>query len=127
MENGKEPATAKPDDKTSIDKFVDDMLSDAIELRAVLHAEGNKNDIKERITCLKYLEDIVKTYFIIKKASTHDPDAAGSTVRKYATAFAKNATGGRTKGRRGVKPAADGSADVIPVGFDDGDDSDTAA
>lgn len=112
------------DDKAATGKFVDDLLSDAIELRAVLRTEGDKNDIKDRITCLKYLNDIVKTYFILKKASTHDPDAAGSTVRKYATAFAKNATGGGAKGRRGRKPAFDSEFDL---GGDSGSDENTAA
>lgn len=97
--------------KADIDKFVDDMLIDAMELRAVLHNEGDKNDIKERITCLKYLEEIVKTHFVLKKASTHDPDAAGSTVRKYASAFAKSATDiGKKRGRR--KPAAADDGDT---------------
>lgn len=119
-----EPA---PNPAPDIDKFVDDMLGDAIELRAVLREQGNANDIKERVTCLKYLEEIVKTYFIIKKAATHDPDAAGSTVRKYATAFAKGPGSVGTTRKRGrpatrFPPAADLESDDLG-----GDDEGAAA
>lgn len=118
MENGQEPATTKTTktDKLDIDKFVEGMIAHAQELHDVLRKEGDKNDIKDRITCLKYLEEVTKTYFILKKATTHDPDAAGSTVRKYASAFAKDATGvGKT--RRGRKPAA-----FAAIPADTGDD-----
>ena len=92
--------------KPDIDKFVEDMLTHAQELHVVLRKEGDKNDIKDRITCLKYLEEVTKTYFILKKAVDHDPDAAGSTVRKYASAFAikGNADLGKKRGKR-AKPA----------------------
>lgn len=122
MENGQDPNT-NPD----IDRFVDEMLSHAYELHGVLRKEGDKNDIKDRITCLKYLEEVIKTNLILKKASSHDADvaAAGSSVRKYATAFSKDATGGGAPRKRGRKPAA-----FIPTnlgGDDIEDDSDTAA
>lgn len=95
------PLAAKHD----IDRFVDDMIAHAQELHTVLQKEGDKNDIKDRITCLKYLEEVAKTYFVLKKASSHDPDAAGSTVRKYASAFAKSGTDLGAKRKR-RKPAA---------------------
>lgn len=118
MENGQDP-------KLNVDKFIDDMLMDAIDLRIILREEGNKNDIKERITCLKYLNDIAKTYLNTKKVTTHDPDAAGSTVRKYASAFSKDATG-VGKARRGRKPAAF-AAVHSDAGGDDFESDDTAA
>lgn len=112
--------------KPEADKFVEDMFDHARELLIVLRDAGDDNGIKERITCLKYLEEIAKTYFILKKASTHDPDAAGSTVRKYATAFAKDAARGGAPGRkRTTKPAAN----VTPFdigGLDTGSDDDAA-
>lgn len=121
MENGQEQLSFKP----NIDKFVEDMLTHAQELHGVLRKEGDKNDIKDRITCLKYLEDVMKTYFILKKATTHDPDAAGSTVRKYASAFAKDATGvGKTRGRPRKSALAAIPADI---GGDDLEGDDTAA
>lgn len=104
MENGQEAVATKPD--ATLDKFVDDMLVHAQELHGVLRKEGDKNHIKDRITCLKYLEEVMKTYFVLKKVSSHDPDAAGSSVRKYATAFSKDATGSGAPRKRGRKPAA---------------------
>lgn len=115
MENGQEVTVAKTD-APNIDKFVEGMIAHAQELHEVLRKEGDKNDIKDRITCLKYLEEVTKTYFILKKATTHDPDAAGSTVRKYASAFAKNATGSGTS-RRGRKHTS-----FPPILADTGDD-----
>lgn len=106
------------DEKVRVEKFVEDLFSDAMELRVVLRNEGDANDIKGRITCLKYLNDVAKTYLDLKKAARHDPAAAGSTVRKYATAFAKNATGGGTKGRRGHKPALDANLESDDLGSD---------
>jgi hypothetical protein len=103
--------------KADLNDFVEDMFEDARELRAVLKEQGDRNDIKDRITCLKYLEEIAKTYVILKKAATDDPRAAGSTVRKYASAFSKNAVGLRKKGARG-KPAESDESDQ----FGDGDD-----
>lgn len=121
MENGQGPAATQPD----IDKFVEGMIAHAQELHEVLRKEGDKNDIKDRITCLKYLEEVAKTYFILKKATTHDPDAAGSAVRKYASAFSKDATGsGKT--RRGRKSAAFAPT-PIDTGSDDYEDGDSAA
>lgn len=110
--------------KPDVDRFVEDMMIHAQELHTILREEGGRNDIKDRITCLKYLEDVAKTYFVLKKATTHDPDAAGSTVRKYATAFAtKNATGGRTARGRRTK-----SADALgAVDFEGDSESDDAA
>lgn len=112
-------------DKPDVDKFVEDMFAHARELLVELRDAGADNGIKERITCLKYLEEIAKTYFILKKASTHDPDAAGSTVRKYATAFAKNAAGGGAPGRK----RAAKSATITPfdIGGLDSEGDDTAA
>ena len=101
-----------------VDKFVDDMLTDAIELRAILRKEGDKNDIKDRVTCLKYLEEIVKTYFVLKKASTHDPDAAGSTVRKYATAFKGTSGVRKARGRPRAAAAELADADADDFGGD---------
>lgn len=123
MGNGK--SDTKPEDKTEskIDKFVDDLLDDAIEYRAVLRRCGNETGIKERITCLKYLEEIVKTHFILKKASTHDPAAAGSTVRKYAAAFAPKNAVGVGKGRKRAGPEPTPIIDTLDL---DGD-ADTAA
>jgi hypothetical protein len=86
--------------KADRNEVVEDMFADARELRAVLKEQGDRNDIKDRITCLKYLEEIAKTYVILKKAATDDPRAAGSTVRKYASAFSKNAVGFGKKGAR---------------------------
>ena len=108
--------------RPDIDKFVEDMLAHAQELHLVLRSEGSENSIKDRITCLKYLEEVMKTYFILKKVSTHDPDAAGSTVRKYASAFKGPASVGK-KGKRGRKPAVAAFA-----GLDDSssDEPDTA-
>lgn len=127
MENGQEAPTSKPEAKSDkADQFVNDMFDHAQELLVILRDAGTQNTIKERITCLKYLEEITKTYFILKRASTHDPSAAGSTVRKYATAFSKNATGsGKARGR-GRKPA---TPDPTPaLGFDlEGDDGDATA
>lgn len=121
--NGSQP---KPDTRDKVDKFVDDLLDDAIEYRAMLRREGDDTGIKERITCLKYLEEIVKTHFILKKASTHDPDAAGSTVRKYATAFSKNATGGGKARGRGRKPATPDPAPALGFDIESDDVGDTA-
>jgi len=106
--------------KADLNKFVDDLFTDAQELRAVLKDEGDNNGIKDRITCLKYLEEILKTYVILKKAATDDPAAAGSTVRKYATAFSKNATGSGKK-------AARRRADIDRSDSDDEGDDYTAA
>jgi hypothetical protein len=69
---------------------------------------------------LKYLEEIVKTYLILKKDATDDPRAAGATVRKYATAFTKNAAGGGKKPtrRKAPEPDADKSdsdGDELPL------------
>lgn len=119
MENGQEAAA-------DIDKFVDDMISHAKELMVELRDQGNRNDIKDRITCLKYLEEIAKTYFLLKKASTHDPAAAGSTVRKYAAAFAPKDATGVGKGRRG-RPAAKFAPTHQPDTLDLDSDDDTAA
>lgn len=123
MENGQETTAPKHD----TEDFVEDMFAHGKELLVILRKEGDKNDIKDRITCLKYLEEITKTYFILKKASTHDPDAAGATVRKYASAFAKGPTGVGAKGRRGRKPATAGpDFDLESDGGDGGGDA-TAA
>lgn len=111
--------------KPDLERFVEDMVIHGIELLKVLREQGDRNDIKDRITCLKYLEDVTKTYFILKKASEHDPDAAGSTVRKYASAFSKGATGVGEKGKRGRKPAA--AAFVDSDGLDGGGDGDDPA
>jgi hypothetical protein len=109
--------------KADLNEFVDDMFADARELRAVLKDQGDRNDIKDRITCLKYLEEIAKTYVILKKAATDDPRAAGSTVRKYASAFSKNAVGLGKKGAR-RKPTEPDESDF---GGDGGDGDDTAS
>lgn len=119
MENGQD---TQPD----IDKFVEGMIAHAQELHEVLRKEGDKNDIKDRITCLKYLEEVAKSYFILKKATTHDPDAAGSSVRKYASAFAKDAAGVGTPRKRGRKPAAFAAVPAIS-GDDDFEGDDSAA
>jgi hypothetical protein len=105
--------------KSELNQFVDDMFADAQELRAVLKDQGDRNDIKDRITCLKYLEEIAKTYVVLKKAATDDPAAAGATVRKYSAAFAKNAVGGGKKGRgrKAAEPDSDGESS------DDDDDA----
>lgn len=111
-------ATKKPGVK--LEELVDAMLVHAEELHNTLRAEGSRNDIKDRITCLKYLNDVVKLNITLKKAATNDPAAAGSAVRKYADAFtAKNAAGIRRKnsGRRPAAPATDDTDDD----FDDGD------
>jgi len=84
--------------RSKFSKFVDDLFDDAQEARLMLK-EDDDCKIKERITCLKYLEEIAKTYIGLEKAATDDPAAAGATVRKYATAFAQNATRGGKKGR----------------------------
>jgi hypothetical protein len=94
-----------PNPRTTLVTFVEEMLDHAKELHRALRSDGADNDIKERITCLKYLEDIVKIYLVIKKGAADDPAAAGATVRKYAAAFSENATGGRKKNSR-RKPAA---------------------
>ena len=108
--------------RPNIDKFVDEMLSHAYELHGVLRKEGDKNHIKDRITCLKYLEEVAKTYFVLKKVSLDESDsaAAGSAVRKYAGAFAKNGPGiGEAPKRRGRPPKS------ITAVFDaDGGDGD---
>jgi hypothetical protein len=109
--------------KADLNDFVEDMFADALELRAVLKEQGDRNDIKDRITCLKYLEEIAKTYVILKKAATDDPRAAGSTVRKYASAFSKNAIGRGTKNSR--RKSSD--ADESDFGGGDGGDDDATA
>ena len=90
--------------RPDVDKFIEEMFEHARELHTVLRRNTDDDKIKDRITCLKYLEEVTKTYFILKKVSTHDPDAAGSTVRKYASAFKGPASIGKT-GKRGRKPA----------------------
>jgi hypothetical protein len=99
-------STPPPENKVL--KFVDELLDDAIEARKTLRdTDDDDCKIKDRITCLKYLEDVVKIYLILKKDATDDPRAAGATVRKYATAFTKNAAGGGKKParRRAAEPA----------------------
>jgi hypothetical protein len=108
--------------KADLNDFVEDMFEDARELRAVLKEQGDRNDIKDRITCLKYLEEIAKTYVILKKAATDDPRAAGATVRKYASAFSKNAISRGAKNSR-RKPT---DADESDFGGDGGDDEPAA-
>jgi hypothetical protein len=108
--------------KADLNEFVEDMFADARELRAVLKEQGDRNDIKDRITCLKYLEEIAKTYVILKKAATDDPRAAGATVRKYSVAFAKNAASRGTKNSRRKSPESDES----DFGGDGGDDEPAA-
>jgi hypothetical protein len=81
--------------------FLEDLFNDAVDSRArLLEADDEEVKIKDRITCLKYLEDIAKAYMALKKDATDDPAHAGSTVRKYATAFTKNAVGGGKKNSR---------------------------
>jgi hypothetical protein len=109
--------------KADLNEFVEDMFADARELREVLKEQGDRNDIKDRITCLKYLEEIAKTYVILKKAATDDPRAAGATVRKYASAFSKNAIGRGAKNSR-RKPA---ESDESDFGGDGGDDESAAS
>jgi hypothetical protein len=102
--------------------FIESLFEDAIDARDRLR-ESDDDDckIKDRITCLKYLEEIAKTYIVLRKAATDDPTAAGATVRKYATAFTtKNATGGGKKGKRKL-PAAEpdeSDSDGDQLGFD---------
>jgi hypothetical protein len=99
-------STPPPENK--VIKFVDDLFDDAVDARHLLkQADDDDCKIKDRITCLKYLEEIVKTYMVLKKAAADDPAAAGSTVRKYTAAFAKNATGGGKKNARHRTPAAE--------------------
>lgn len=102
----------RPTPESIVIPLVEDMLEHARELHAVLRKEGDKNDIKDRITSLKYLEEVIKSYFILKKQATNDPAAAGSSVRKYAGAFsAKNAVGGGKKGRGRPKAEPDDDGD----------------
>ena len=112
-----------PTPQTNLVAFVEEMLEHAKELHTALRQNGAEDDIKERITCLKYLEDIVKIYMIIKKGAANDPDAAGATVRKYAAAFSENATGGRKKNSR-RKPAAAEPDQSDPAEHADGDEFD---
>jgi hypothetical protein len=112
-----------PNPRTSLVAFVEEMLEHAKELHTALRQNGAEDDIKERITCLKYLEDIVKIYMIIKKGAANDPDAAGATVRKYAAAFSENAAGGRKKNSR-RKPAAAEPDQSDPAEHADGDEFD---
>jgi hypothetical protein len=88
--------------------FLEDLFNDAVDARARL-AESDDEDckIKDRITCLKYLEDIAKAYLLLRKDATDDPSAAGSTVRKYTAAFTKNASSGGKKGARRRASAPD--------------------
>ena len=109
--------------RPDVDKFIEEMFEHARELHAILRRNSDGDKIKDRITCLKYLEEVTKTYFILKKVSTHDPDAAGSTVRKYASAFKSTARVGKT-GKRGRPSAASVLAEF---GGDDGGESDSAA
>jgi hypothetical protein len=111
--------TIAPVAQSDVTKFIEDLFLDARDARERL-AESDDDDckIKDRITCLKYLEEIVKTYMVLKKAATDDPSAAGSTVRKYTAAFTKNASGGGKKGSRRRAPAAD------PLESDSDGDSD---
>ena len=120
------PLQAPPDKKNHIDKFLDDLFEHAQELHTILRANDDEDKIKDRITCLKYLEEVTKSYFQLKGAINSDPSAAGSTVRKYATAFAQNGAGGGAPRKRGRKPATFPPAPALPGGDDLEDDGDTA-
>jgi hypothetical protein len=92
--------------QSDVTRFIEDLFLDAREARERLAgSDDEETKIKDRITCLKYLEEIVKTYMVLKKAATDDPSTAGSTVRKYTAAFTKNATGGGKKNRGRTKAA----------------------
>jgi hypothetical protein len=110
-----------PSPELKVIGFVEDLFNDAIDARERLRdADDDDCKIKDRITCLKYLEDIVKTYLILKKDATDDPRAAGATVRKYATAFTKNAAGGGKKParRKTPEPAESDQSDFLDGGDD---------
>jgi hypothetical protein len=94
-----------PSPENRVLDFLESLFNDAVEARMRLQ-ETDDDDckIKDRITCLKYLEDIAKAYMALRKDATDDPRAAGATVRKYATAFTKNAAGGGKKPARRKAP-----------------------
>ena len=114
-------------DPGGVEIFIEEMFEHARELHAILRRNSDDDKIKDRITCLKYLEEVTKTYFILKKVATHDPDAAGSTVRKYATAFKSPAGIGKTS-KRGRKPAVAHLSTAPLIESDDlgGDEPDAA-
>jgi len=100
--------------------FIEELFDDARDARERLkEADDDECKIKDRITCLKYLEDIVKTYLLLKKEATDDPTAAGATVRKYASAFSKNAAGSGKKNTRRRTPEPE--PDESDIGGDGGE------
>ena len=97
-----------------------DMTGRLYRLASVLLDELESNDdddkIKDRITCTKYLNDIVKQHLALKKATTDDDTAAaaGSAVRKYSKAFAKDAVSKRKAAARraaALEPDSDDNTD----------------
>ena len=118
------PTAEKPKAEEIIGPLIEDMVIHAKDLHRVLVEQGSANDIKDRITCLKYLEDVMKSYFLLKKAASSDPAAAGSAVRKYAGNFTSKdaARGGKkTRGRPAAVPSPILDEDA------DSDDDGTAA
>ena len=114
--------TPKSKDASAI--FVEEMFAHAQDLLIELRSQGTENSIKDRITCLKYLEEITKTYMALRKAD--DSDAAGSAVRKYASAFAaKSPTSVGKGGKRKRAPAPVPEPEPDDLGGD-GADADAA-
>jgi hypothetical protein len=75
---------------------------------------------RERIAALVAIGRIQTLFVGLRKENQNDTDA-GSTVRKYAAAFSKNATGGRKKAARSAPTAV-----ADPIDWDD-DDTDDAS
>jgi hypothetical protein len=58
---------------------------------------GDHITLKERVTALLAIGRLQQVFIALRKGSTDDNERKGSTVRKYAGAFAADAGGGRDK------------------------------
>lgn len=89
--------------------------------------QGEHVTLRERFQALMAIARIQYVFVNLRKEEADDEPTAGSSVRKYATAFTKtDDTRGRKKTARGAaQPAADPERDnwfeQSGDGFDDGD------
>jgi hypothetical protein len=62
--------------------------------------EGEHVTMRERVQALIAISRIEQIYFMLKLKEQPENEQSGSTVRKYATAFSKDAVSGRAANRR---------------------------
>lgn len=108
---------AKPVDTLNVNGRLYKQISD------LLHQlESDPNiTVRERIAALVAVGRVQTIFVGLRKENKDDPDA-GSAVRKYASAFSKNATG---RGKKTARAAA-ASDDFDAGDWDDDDDGDAA-